>query len=501
MKPVLLVVSGALVALWLGAASLHLGRDHTYISHYENILGTSLELKIDAAAVRDADHAEEAALAEIERERQILSAWDSGSEFSRWVRTRGEAVAVSPELFDVLEMFDRWRERTNGALDASAEAVTRVWKQAEARQALPSSQELASVLAAVRQQHWQLDEVHRTATHLSATPLALNSFAKSYIAERAAESALATPGVRRVVVNIGGDLMVLGGSERVDIVDPKADAENAPPLATIEVRDRAVATSGDYRRGEEIAGRHYSHIVDPRTGMPCDKIVSSTVVAHNAADAGAMATAFSVMTPDESERVAASMPGTEYLLVTRGGERIQSAGFTALAAAAATPNPQAPAAAPTAAWDGMELGISFDLAHLDMRARRPYFAAWIEDTDKFPVRTLALWYNKDRYLPDLRAWYRSDRLRAMAEGTSLTHSVSSATRPGGHYTLVWDGKDNRGRLVKPGKYTVFLEAAREHGGYDLLHREIDFNGTPTKIQIPGGSEIASASLDYRKTAR
>jgi hypothetical protein len=291
------------------------------------------------------------------------------------------------------------------------------------------------------------------------------------------------------------------GSERVDVADPKSDAENAAPIASLEIRDRAIATSGNYRRGEEIGGRHYSHIVDPRTGMPCDQILSSTVVASNPADAGAMATAFSVLTPQETRRVASAIPGAEYLLITKTGERIMSPGFAALVAAAGPAPSPAPVPAAAPAWDGMELTISFDLARLDGRARRPYLVAWVEDGDKFPVRTIALWYNKDRYLPELRAWYRSDRLRSMAEGTDLTRSVSSATRSPGHYTLQWDGKDNQGKLVKPGKYTVYIECSREHGGYDLFHREIDFNGTPNKIQIPGGSEIASASLDYHKIAR
>jgi thiamine biosynthesis lipoprotein ApbE len=490
------------MALCLGAASSHPQRERTYSFHYENVLGTSLELKVLAVSEADAGLAEESALGEIEREARILSAWDAASEFSRWERTRGEAVPVSRELFEVLGLFDQWRERTGGALDASAEAVTRVWKQAEARHTPPSEQERAAAVAAVRQRHWELDAIHRTATHLSGTPLALNSFAKSYIAGHAANAALAEPGVRQVVVNIGGDLVVRGvGSERVDVADPKSDAENAAPIASLEIHDRAIATSGNYRRGEEIGGRHYSHIVDPRTGLPCDQILSSTVVASNPADAGAMATAFSVLTPQETRRVASAIPGAEYLLITKTGERIMSPGFTALVAAAGPAPSPAPAPAAVPAWEGMELTISFDLARLDARARRPYLVAWVEDGDKFPVRTIALWYNKDRYLPELRAWYRSDRLRSMAEGTDLTRSVSSATRSPGHYTLQWDGKDNQGKLVKPGKYTVYIECSREHGGYDLFHREIDFNGTPNKIQIPGGSEIASASLDYHKITR
>ncbi len=503
MKTQAVLWSGASVLLLcLSATSSTAPRERTYRFNYENVLGTSLELKLNANSPAAAERGEEAALREIEREAGILSSWDAGSEFSRWQRTRGEAVAVSPELLEVLGLFDRWRERTGGALDPSAEAVTGVWKRAEARQTAPSPAELAAAVASVRRKHWELDPARRTATHLDETPLALNSFTKSYIAGRAADAALAGDGVDKAVVNIGGDLVVRGaGAELVDIADPQADAENAAAAAEVRISGEAIATSGSYRRGETIGGRHYSHIVDPRTGLPAEAIASATVVARDPADAGAMATAFCVLTPDESRRVAARVPGVEYLLIARSGQRFESPGWAALAATAKPAATPAPAPAGPV-WDQtMELTVSVDLARLEGRARRPYFAAWVEDADKFPARTLALWFQRERWLPELRAWYRADRLRASAEGTDITRSVSSATRSPGHYTLQWDGKDNQGKLVKPGKYTVYLECAREHGGYDLFHKEIECTGTPAKIVIPGGSEIASASIDYHKIAR
>ena len=89
-------------------------------------------------------------------------------------------------------------------------------------------------------------------------------------------------------------------------------------------------------------------------------------------------------------------------------------------------------------------------------------------------------------------------MRSMAEGTDLTRSVSSATRQAGKYNLKWDGKDNQGKFVKPGKYTIFIEAAREHGTYQLLRSEMDFRSAAKQFSLPGNTEIASASLDYRK---
>ena len=505
MKKALFTATGPLLlACYLGGVSIA-PKPRVYTFQHENVLGTSLELKIAAPSPKGAETAEAAALAEIARHARILSSYDPDSEFSRWFRTSGRPVRVSAELFETLSRFDQWRARTGGALDPAAEAICRVWKSAAAAKRMPSKQELAGAVAEVRRQHWKLDTANRTATHLSAVPLVLNSFAKSYIVNRAAEAALAAGNATAVVVNIGGDLVVRGAwTEPVDVADPLNDAENAAPIARLAIHDRAVATSGNYRRGVEIAGRHYSHIVDPRTGEPADSILSATVIAPSPADAGALATAFSVITPAESRRLAATMPGVEYLLIQKDGARVQSPGWRTLEAAPAQrafaappPKPSAMEQEPAeAAW---ELAIDLELAQI--QGRRPYVAVWIEDKDKFPVRTVALWFRKPRYLPEMRAWYRDDRTRARAEGTEIAASVSSATRPPGKYTLKWDGKDNQGKLVKPGKYTVFIEAAREHGTYQLIRQEMDFAGAPRQVQLPGNVEIASASLDYHKLSR
>jgi thiamine biosynthesis lipoprotein ApbE len=470
-----------------------------FVFNYENVLGTSLELKIDARNSAKADKAEADARREIDREAKILSAWDVSSEFSRWAATLNQPVPVSRELFETLSLFDQWRNRTGGALDASAESVVRVWKNAEREDRKPSQAEIAAAVSEVRHPHWRLDHAAQTATHLDRAPIALNSFAKSYIAGHAADAALAVPGVSSVVVNIGGDLVIRGARpEIVDIADPPCDAENCAPLGQVEIRGRAIATSGSYRRGVDIAGHHFSHIVDPRSGLTAENVISSTVAAPSAADAGAMATAFSVLTPAESQRLAAAIPDVDYLIVTRTGQRFASAAWTklglALLPAAAAPAPAAPAA-----WDpSLELTVAVELAQFARNVHRPYLAVWVENESMMPVRTLALWYDKDRYLVEMKAWYRV--AEAFNNAANFAHSIASATRPPGKYTFNWNGKDDAGKLVPPGKYTVFIEAAREHGTYQLMHQEMDFNGAPAKVDLRGNTEIAGASLDYHKVA-
>ncbi len=321
------------------------------------------------------------------------------------------------------------------------------------------------------------------------------------------------PGVRATVVNIGGDLVIRGDwSEHVDISDPKSDAENSGPIFRLVLRNQTVATSGDYRRGVEIQGQHYSHIVDPRTGMPADEIISSTVVAPTPADAGALATALSVLTPEESERLVAAIHGAEYMLVKKNGEKIMSRGWRSLEVPSSSDAADARPAGffRTAAvqsgaslWnDKYELTVTMTLSLIDgYRVRRPYVAVWIEDQNHSPVRTIALWYAKFKFLHELNSWSRVESLRSPSDDTHVLNSTSSATRPPGKYTFKWDGKDDFGKLVKAGKYNVMIEAAREHGTDQVMRQEIDFDGSPKQFQIPGGVEIASASLDYHKIAQ
>ena len=478
----------------------------TYTSHFENVLGTSMELRVLARSEAAASRASAAVLAEIDREARILSGYDPSSEFSRWFRTRDRAESVSPELFDVLERFDLWRARTDGALDASAETVSRVWKAAAAAGREPTDVEIAGAVAAVQRAHWRLDKV-RTATHLDDAPLVLNSFAKSYIVERAAVAGLGEAGVRGILVNIGGDVVVRGAlRETVGITDPRTNADNAAPLTRINVENLAVATSGGYRRGFDIGGVHYSHIVDPRTGRPTGHVLSATVVARDAADAGALATAFCVLTPMESARLAKAVPGAEFMLVQADGRRIESAGWRDLTAAPAR-SVQAPHAVATlhaaeqATWKAdYELTIALEIARQPNRANWPYIAVWIEDAARVPVRTLAVWYRsrESRYLQDLSAWYRTARTNGIGEGTDAFAAVSSATRAPGRYTLTWDGKDSAGKLVNAGAYTVNIEAAREHGTYQIIRQSLELSGVAKQMTLPGNIEIASASLDYHR---
>jgi thiamine biosynthesis lipoprotein len=488
-------------------------QDVAWAFYYEYVLGTSMAVTLRAGNRNEAESAEAALLASIDREDLILSSWNRSwnreSEVSRWLATRGNTANLSPELLEVLGLFDHWREATGGALDASAETAVRLWQKSAAEHRQPTQTEIEHAVEAMQQTHWQVDRLRGAAIHLTDTPLSLASFTKSYMAGHAADAALAA-GATGVMLNIGGDIVVRGNiAQIVDIANPLASAENDVAIDQILVRDRAVATSGSYRRGFNLTANssaqpEFSHIIDPRTARPAGHILSSTVVARDPATAGALATAFSVLGVDESHSLAAKTGGVEYLLFTQNGDRITSDGWSAYqtpflraVAYAAPPVPTA-GSADRSVWNqNYELDINLELARVDdFRYRRPYVAVWVEGQDHLPVRTIAVWFGKPRYLSDLRSWYHTAQLRGNED--DILRTVSSATRSPGRYTLKWDGKDDEGKFVKSGEYTIFIEVAREHGTYQILRQPMDFSGQPLQVTLPAGTEIGGATLDYHK---
>jgi len=150
----------------------------------------------------------------------------------------------------------------------------------------------------------------------------------------------------------------------------------------------------------------------------------------------------------------------------------------------------------------MQLLISMELnIPSDGWAKRPYIAVWIEDGNGMAVRTLALWYSNPRWLPELKAWYRTNS-RYLKNDKSPFPSVTGATRPPGRYTFKWDGKDNNERSLVPGKYVVCIETAREHnmfqakGTYTIIREKISCGENSEKIDLPGNAEIKTVTLTY-----
>ena len=478
-----------------------------YVLHHENVLGTSFELRVWADSPEIASTAEETALAEIDRMARIVSTYDPRSEFRQW-QAAGQPQKLSPELTGLLRSCDRWQARTKNAFHPGIERISRIWQGAETENRLPDEARLSAEVIRLQQPPWIWTET--AVTPQSGYPVSFNAIAKGLIVDSACLAVKKLTGVEAVTVTIGGDLRCSGNvTQAVSIPSPRPELTSGLELARIVVTNRAVATSSASYRGFTIQNQRYSHLIDPRTGHPVDHLLSATVVANSAEEADVLATACSVLSVEESLELVGSLDQVECLLVDRDGQHHQSPGWIALAQADGdkpAEKRKAEAKDPEPWNGGYELKVDLEInqANEGRRYRRPYVAMWVEDKDGVQVKTLLLWVQTgkgQRWIPDLKRWYRGDRTRKAAEGTDLVELVSEATRKPGQYSLVWKGTDNTEKLVAPGEYTVYIEVAREHGTYQIMQKKVTFGDKPFSEKFEANVEIKAASIEYRQPPR
>jgi thiamine biosynthesis lipoprotein len=292
---------------------------YRHVAHYERVLGTYLEFTAIRPTQGEAFDAEARALAEIDRLEAIFNRYRTDSELSRWEARPREEDIVSPELAEVLALAEAWRERTRGAFHPAVEALVRCW-QAASPVAPHLLEEMCGPL-------WKVEG--QRAQRLTSLPANLNAIAKGYIIDRACVAASEEGG--DTVVNIGGDLRHIGTTPVLaSITNPFDKGENSPPLARVRIQNAALATSGNYHRGFRLGDRHFSHILDPRTGQPADDVVSASVVTDSALEADVLATAFSVFSPAESLTFVQDLPRVGCLIVDRDGREYSNARWDAL---------------------------------------------------------------------------------------------------------------------------------------------------------------------------
>jgi thiamine biosynthesis lipoprotein len=150
--------------------------------------------------------------------------------------------------------------------------------------------------------------------------LDLGGIAKGAILEQFV-NILGDAGIDNAIVDIGGDLAVVGQvkdrSARIGIRSPRSD----DVLGWLEILDgESVMTSGDYERFFEYDGKRYQHVLDPRTGYPVEQTTSATVVHRDPVLADAAATALLVAGAAEFEEVCGLLGLDTALIVTASGD-------------------------------------------------------------------------------------------------------------------------------------------------------------------------------------
>lgn len=260
-------------------------------------MGCPCELRFHADSKPAFDRAAARCVAEIRRFELKFSRYRPDSVTSAINRAAGVApVGIDAETAAILNYAAVCHEQSGGLFDITSGVFRRIWNRE--RTAVPTQSEMDAYLGQVGWDKvlWSEEQIYLP---IPGMELDFGGVVKEYAADAAA-IVTRRAGIRHGLVNLGGDICVVGpqpGGDpwRIGIAHPvKADSA----LATVSLTGGALTTSGSYERYVEIEDRQYSHLIDPHTGWPVEGLLSASVAAPQAIVAGSVASIALLQPPD-----------------------------------------------------------------------------------------------------------------------------------------------------------------------------------------------------------
>lgn len=241
----------------------------------------------------------------------------------------GPTYKISDEISDILISGLYYSKLSGGAFDISVAPITSLWDFQSSDPKLPDQNKLKNALTLVNYENIKLNK-NDLSFAVEGMGIDLGAIAKGYIADRVKEL-LIKKGVKSAMINLGGNVLCVGEKPdgtpfRVGIQKPYADRNVT--VATMDIRDMSVVSSGVYERYFILDGVHYHHILDPHTGYPyINDLTSVTIISKYSTDGDGLSTTCFALGLDKGLKLIESLPDTYAVFITSDYEIHYSEGF------------------------------------------------------------------------------------------------------------------------------------------------------------------------------
>ncbi len=252
-------------------------------------MGGPCEILLKSDCQSEAERLASLAFLETLRIEQKYSRYRDDNIVHRINNAHGRSVALDSETSRLLEYAGHCFKLSEGLFDITSGVLRRAWKF-QGQETVPDAEKIRSLLELVG---WGKVELKEQSFRMPENmEIDFGGLGKEYAVDKVAEMVFRDSGFP-VMVNFGGDIRALSGKKNgspwlIGIENPHSENGTA---GTIELKDGAVATSGDSRRYCLVAGERLGHILNPHTGWPVRQAPQSvTVIAERCTEAGLLAT-------------------------------------------------------------------------------------------------------------------------------------------------------------------------------------------------------------------
>jgi thiamine biosynthesis lipoprotein len=232
------------------------------------------------------------AFREIKRVENLLSFYKDDSEISR-LNKQGR-LEVSPDTLLVIKKAGESWEATQGAFDITIGPLMELWGFYNKEYRLPGDLEIKEKLNLIGFDKLRIND-NIIEFKIKGMKIDLGGIAKGYAVDCAVDR-LRLAGINSALLNAGGDIYCLGDKRGSPWRVAVRKERGRGPAGYLELKDKAVATSGDYEQYFMVDKVRYCHILNPKTGRPADSGVASvTVIADDCLTADALATSIFIL--------------------------------------------------------------------------------------------------------------------------------------------------------------------------------------------------------------
>ncbi|MBE0583302.1 MAG: FAD:protein FMN transferase [Desulfofustis sp.] len=299
----------------------------TAVRYSQPLMGTTVNLTVCGADDQSCRTAINACINRMETLSSLLSTYVPDSPLSTLNR-HGIIHNAPPELLEVLRMSRELSELTGGAFDPTVLPLLGLYRTLRQTGTLPDRSVIDETLQLVDYRYILIEDPATVRLTRRGVGVTLDGIAKGYIVDKGI-AALRANGITDAYVEAGGDLMVIGQRQdgrawRIGIRNPRSD--NLQQMDTIDLSDRAIATSGDYLQ-YFTDDRTAHHIIDPHTGFSPLQIASSSILAPTVALADGLATATMVLGAERSVTLLETLPDCEGYFFDKQLNKYSTKGF------------------------------------------------------------------------------------------------------------------------------------------------------------------------------
>ena len=479
--------------------------------------GSDFSLSAEGASEKQLKRAVNVLKYKLSKLNKMLSTGDPKSEISRFAKSGSKSFKASLGFTIFMKSAERFRVESDGKFNINTGDLIDAWKNSAKSDKKPSKSELKKLVEQYKDTSFKINAISSKISAKHKVNIKNKAFIRAYIANKLAkyaqkylkESENYCIKAANSACDVNHLVCTNSSNKSTQTKDIEVPIFYSPNATSKKTKDKPIAIANLNRKslafGIRSAGsvminkKSYPLVLDPTTGKPACEANLVAVIDADPRAAAAWSQVFAMLTPKkaiklaESKKITVLIIGADKKLYKNDPNKL----FTKINYKGQAKDAEQATSSTLPASSGVTL--KFNLIKPDgvQKYRKPTVAIWIETQNGSPIKTLEVWTDKkEANLFKLKDW--ASHGQTFIKNAEKTFKSPKNT---GTYTVSWDGTNEKGRKLPPGKYKICIEIYRRAGkkcetdNYQKITKVFSLTGKSFSSKIDNSEETSDATIE------